>query len=111
MPKKRESRIIKQIDLLVHPFYALWEPPSPNSKEPMPKANYGPEQAKTLKRIWWGHIDEVAADPNRLMFPVPYHHHGFPEGEILEARAQPYRDGRHHPLCAQEAGQALCPLY
>jgi len=50
---------IKRIDLLVHPFFYR-----PKSK----KQRYGKPEAEFLLDLWKEHVDEVARDPNRLLF-------------------------------------------
>ncbi|MBN2067918.1 MAG: hypothetical protein JW744_05610 [Candidatus Diapherotrites archaeon] len=62
---------IKRIDLLVHPFYY---------RETSRKQFYGREGARSLLNLWKKHIDEVAKDPNRLLFITPQGL-GFGQGE------------------------------
>ncbi len=50
--------LIKKIDLLVHPFFYR-------------RDHYSKEEAGMLLKTWKRHIDEVAKDPNRLLFACP----------------------------------------
>jgi hypothetical protein len=53
---------IKRIDLLVHPFF--------DKREGM-AIYYNQAQSKKIFKIWKGHIDEAAKDPNRLLLFIP----------------------------------------
>ena len=52
---KQEPIEIKRIDLLVHPFFSM----------------RFPETMKFRLEMWERHVDEVAADPHRLLAAVP----------------------------------------